>query len=240
MNLLLGIDFETTGVDVEKDRVIEVGMAIWSIADRKMVRLNGFLVKPDIDFTEELWAPAEAFHGISQAEVEQFGVPNVTALKTVLAWYKTADFAVAHNGLLFDRPILENWARREGLELPKRLWVDTRVDLPVPFKGKLLHIAAEHGFLNPFPHRALFDVATMLQVMDRYDFGDILKKAAEPTVLVRARVSFAEKDKAKERGYYWQSEPSEKGWFRVLKDSDVGREQREAGFPVEVVSVTRQ
>jgi DNA polymerase III subunit epsilon len=238
MMLLLGLDFETTGLSREQDLVIEVGLAMWDVDMRKIVRVSGFLVKYDTTL-DERWDPqAEAVHGISQEEIAKFGVPETIAFKTLLAWYKTSDFIVAHNGLLFDKIFLENWAARLKMELPKRIWVDTRVDLPTPFNGKLRYHAADLGFLNPFPHRAVFDVATMLRVMDHYDIASILHKAKEPTVTVQAVVSFADKDLARARGYYW--DPDLKQWRRLLKDSDVGREQREAGFQVRVVEVQKQ
>ena len=44
----------------------------------------------------------------------------------------------------------------------------------------LPYLAADHGFLNPFPHRALFDVMTMIQIAGMYDINEILKYADSP------------------------------------------------------------
>jgi DNA polymerase-3 subunit epsilon len=237
---LLSLDFETTGLDFDKDRVIEYGLVAWDVELRQPVRLMGNLVKPERNFTQEEWAAAEAVHHIGMGTVNRYGMPEHIALAILLTWYETADYIVAHNGVFFDKPMLERWATRyPELKMPKRPWIDTRVDLPVPLSGKLVYLAADHGFINPFPHRALFDAMTCLRIIDNYDVPTVIERSRLPNVLVQGLVSYEDREKAKARGYGWQDYRGKKCWVRTLKDPEVGREQAEAPFKVVVLEVQK-
>ena len=138
--------------------------------------------------------------------------------------------------IIFDKPILDNEFKRIGTQPPTQTWIDTRVDVPYPDNiktRKLTYLAAEHGFANPFQHRALFDVLTMLKIMGLYNMEDILFFAKQETVRVIAHVSFQQKQLAKDRGYHWDGEA--KIWFLDMKKSKSLKEENEAGFPVTIV-----
>ena len=80
---------------------------------------------------------------------------------------------------------------------------------------KLTHLAAEHGFLNPFPHRAVSDVLTMLKVLSHYDIAPVLESARQPSFTVKACVSYDDREKAKARGYRWDA--ARKIWTKIVK-----------------------
>ena len=120
-------------------------------------------------------------------------------------------FIVAHNGISFDKPIFyanaTRWDMTAPLELP---WADTMIDIPYDPSiqtKKLSYLAAEHGFLNPFPHRAVFDVMTMLKMIQDYDMEWLLKLSKEPLVTLIAATTHPKYDggksneEAKARGY---------------------------------------
>ncbi len=111
--------------------------------------------------------------------------------------------------------------------------IDTMIDLPFDEKihgsKKLTHLAATHGFLNPFPHRAVFDVLTMLKMASYYDLKTILARNASPTVTVVARVSFDDKDKAKALGFHWEA--TSKTWEKRYKEIDL----KTMDFPFQTV-----
>lgn len=234
--LLLGLDFESSGLDFEKDRIIEVGMVMWDSELHQPTRLEGFLVRPKDDIDPKHWAEAEKIHGIAWETVDQYGMPEDRALTLVETWLTTAEVVIAHNGKIFDEPMLAAWAARYKRTMPKRLWIDTRTDLPRPLTGKLMYLAAEHGFLNPFSHRAVFDAMTMMKILDCYDIPTVIERAKIPSIMVQALVTYENRDKAKERGYQWMRWHGQKErWVRQIKDHEVAGEQAEAPFKILVL-----
>ena len=117
-----------------------------------------------------------------------------------------------------------------------RPWLDTIVDIRFPDSIKtrnLHHLGADHMVLNPFRHRAVFNVLTMFKVMEHYDLDAIIARSKEPTVYVQAIVSFDEKELAKARGYRWYA-PS-KLWWRSFKLSDFEADKLECGFRTQLL-----
>ena len=112
-----------------------------------------------------------------------------------------------------------------------RPWLDTIIDIKFPESIKtrnLHHLGADHQTLNPFRHRAVFDVLTMFKVMEHYDIDAIIARSKEPVLYVQALVSFEEKELAKERGYHWCA--PKKIWWRSWKSSDFEADKLECGF----------
>jgi DNA polymerase-3 subunit epsilon len=127
----------------------------------------------------------------------------------------------------------EEWCRRCTTSPVPKTWIDTRLDTPEPMKGTLVCLAAQKGFLNPFPHQALSDVLTMLRILDGYDFNAVIERARIPNVTIRMDVPFESKDHAKELGYYWR--PETKQWLKAIKLCDLEKEQTDSRFSVKVV-----
>jgi DNA polymerase III subunit epsilon len=226
--LLLGLDFETTGLDTTKSSVVEVGMALWDTDLHAPVKLAGFLVDPG----PVVWEPgAAAKNGLSPELCAKYGMVDETALRQVLSHLKLADAVVAHNGNNFDFPLLESWAKRYGLEVPNKLRIDTDSDCERPPKmsNRLTYWAADHGFLNPFPHRAMFDVMTMLRILDTdYDINVVAEIAKSPTLLVEALVSFAQKDLAKQVGFHAEYEGTKfRRWSLAVKECFLDKKREE-------------
>lgn len=221
--LLLGIDFETTGLDTKTLDVIEVGAVLWdSVRKKPLMVMDEFVCGPTV--------PAEITEltGITQDDL-LLGKPLADVRASLLKLVELSEVIVAHNGTNFDRPIFERLINH-----PIH-WVDTSVDVPYPKQittRKLTHLAAEHGFANPFPHRAVFDVMTMLRIMNLYDLSAILELSKQPAVTIRALVSFDEKEKAKARGYRWNT--GDRTWTKTVRHSQVAAEVEQAGFRVEV------
>ena len=232
--VLLGIDFETSGLDAEKDRITEAGVTLYDSESKQPLRITGFLVKPDpVIIPSEV----EKLTGITNALTTEFGVEPSTMMVVISSLAERADFFVAHNAP-FDRGFYEAECKRQNLEPSKLTWIDTRTDLPheAYARGKsasLRYLAADHGFAYP-AHRAVNDVLAMLEILSRYDLDTILKRAQTPNVQVRAVVSFDERHLAKERGYYWR--PETKQWVKPLKADEVDFEKDAATFPVVVMA----
>lgn len=225
MSLILGFDVETTGLDVQNDDVIEVGMVLWNIEQRRPVRASGFLVKTAKAIPEEV----TKVNGLTNALLDQAGLDQAAALQLVLKWVSLAEAFCAHNGRRFDKPVFEAWCKRHSKGAPERVWIDTMLDLPVS-GHQLQHMAADQGFLNPFPHMAVTDVLTMLRIMDGFGAETALENAKLPEMTVRAVVGFKDNQKAKNRGYRW--DPDRRWWVKTIKVPRLEQEQKEADFEV--------
>src|SRR4051812_39067608 len=95
---ILGIDFETTGLDAQKDRITEAGFVLWDSDSRQPVRITGFLVKTPIPVSEEI----AQLTGITNTMLQTYGVDPGPARAAMIALCKQADYFCAHNAE-FDR-----------------------------------------------------------------------------------------------------------------------------------------
>lgn len=241
--LILGLDFETTGLLVNEDRIIEVGAALWDTDRQAPIVLMSHFIDQSMDISKEI----TEITGIELIDLETWGHLPGVGLGMLLDLMKEADAVVAHNGTTFDRPLLEAEVERNHLvtQLPKLPWIDTSVDVPYPERvktRKLTHLAAEHGFVNPFAHRALSDVLTMLKVLSHYDINSVLKTSQEPSIKLVAEVKKPwedaalegkkEVDKAKARGYRFDG--AKKRWLKIVKQSALEAEQSHGEFYVKI------
>lgn len=234
--LVAGFDVETTGLDTKNDLIIEAGVVLWDTErSAPLICYNALInhhspdpLKPEI----------VELTGITDADITNYGRTPGGVLANVAEIFKKAEAVVAHNGNLFDKPILESNCNRHQIEMPPALWVDTSCDIDYPSTittRKLVHLAAEHRFLNPFAHRAMFDVLTMLRVADHYDWEKTIQWAKSPSLVLIAETTFAQKELAKKLNYRWNSEA--KVWTKSIKDFQLEEEKlaaKTAGFTLKV------
>jgi DNA polymerase-3 subunit epsilon len=97
------IDFETTGLSPENDRVLEIGVACFSAGQLTM--LKNWLVNPGIPIPEE----ARAIHNISDEDLKD--APSFCAVARELADVLRGHIPVAYNAG-FDRAFLHAELRR--------------------------------------------------------------------------------------------------------------------------------
>lgn len=229
--LVLGLDFETTGLNPKEDRITEVGLCLWHTIRRRPVYQEDFLVNPLVTVPKETWELISSITSITEGDVSEYGLLPTEALDRITRLTDQADAIVAHNGTEFDKLFLGTWHDRLGIPQQHKLWVDTRLDLPEPLTGQLICIAAKHGFLNPFPHQALSDVLTMMRILDGYDLDKVVERARIPNIMVEFIGPFASKDKAKENGFYWNGykevNPT-KQWLKKIKLCDFDKENEAA------------
>lgn len=225
--LVLGLDLETTGLDPAKDEIIEVGAVVWDTDRKSPVKIYSELVHATVPISPEI----TKITGITNEDVATWGVSPQEALINLEALAGKCSHLVAHNGLEFDKHFLDRCLKDFPdiqLGLP---WIDTMTDLPYPEDlktRKLSYVAAEHGFLNPFAHRSLFDVLTMMKVFSAYPLDQILELTQSPMLRVVAQVSYADRDKAKGMGFRW--DPNRKEWYSGLREAQVKRV--EFPFPI--------
>jgi DNA polymerase-3 subunit epsilon len=243
--LILGVDVETTGLDVKKDKIIELGFILWETdgGGKEKVLWNNLVY--DVEYpklTEEI----TEITGIREDDLKRWGVEPKRAFTRFSKIAEDAEYIVAHNGTNFDMPIMKANFKEAGVKFPSTPWIDTSVDVPYPKlikTRKLVHLAAEHGFLNPSAHRAYADVISMLKILSNYDIKKVIDLSKEDNVLVIAVTKAPweddapggskEIDKAKARGYRWDS--STKKWSKLVKASVAEQEREHGEFPVHII-----
>lgn len=224
---VLGLDFETTGLDESKDRVIEVGAILYDTVRNMPIQVLNELILPEPEGLKELSPEVRAITGLTPEIVTEWGLGMCQIKHKFTSLIMAAEHVVAHNA-----PFEEGFLRRELIRVsPEYIgllneiqWIDTRTDLPLKAyqKGRsssLTYLAADHGFLNPFPHRAFSDVLTMMKLFMEYPTSVIVERSKSPTLEIEAVVDFHQKDFAKEAGFHWDGE--RKKWVRNIKECDL-------------------
>jgi len=106
---LVAFDLETTGTDVDKDRIVQIGVI--RVAPDGNRRSWNQLVNPERPIPPE----ASAVHGIRDADVKD--QPTFAQLRgEVESWFAGADLA-GYNSTRFDLPLLLNELKRAGSTL---------------------------------------------------------------------------------------------------------------------------
>ena len=227
--LLCGLDLETSGLDFTKDEILEIGLVLWDTDEKKPIRTESFLIKEN---AAKVNTESFSVNHISGIELEGFGGSLQNALITLEAFFIKADYIVAHNGNLFDKPFLFKNLERNNLSILKeassRHWIDTSLDVPYPDHIKtrsLSYLAVEHGFINPFAHRALFDVLTMLKILSFYDINEVVEISKQPTIILQAvgekpwEDGGKSNDEIRSHGYRWEG--GTKRWLKTTKQGRV-------------------
>ena len=197
--LILGIDLEGmnkdlqfSGVDVKTDRVIEIGAALWDWNAKQPVKILSELVNEvdHLPISEEV----QNLTGISDELLEKWGAKGQDIhliLEQLKALMERADYIMAHNGPSYDIPMLRGMFSRYGIEFPEKVWIDSMTDIEFPkmMTGRSMALLEHsHGFINPFPHRAITDVLSMLKIASQYSITRITKLAESPMVTVVAQL----------------------------------------------------
>ncbi len=241
---LLGLDFETTGLDTGKDRIVEVGAVLWEAEAKKPILVYNSLAY-DASYPE-MSAEVTAVNGITQGMLAEFGKPPRDVIQAVeeICSAHQVDYLVAHNAENFDKPMLYAELQKYPFWQTKLCalpWIDTRTDIPhrvAPSSQRLVHLAAECGFVNPFAHRAVFDVITMLRVLSNYDIKDVLEYQAIPFITVQATVSYDNRQLAKDARFSWEkigTQTYPKLWVKRIKQNMLETEKKNCKFPIKEI-----
>lgn len=229
---VLGLDLETTGLDVEKDEIIEIGVVVWHVEERRPCLCFNALLRPTIALPPII----TELTGITEDYLRQFSMETKSAYNALNMLMGKCDYVVAHNGTNFDKPFYtlgSNLAVGKVIDKP---WIDTNCDIPYASEiktRKLSHLAAEHKFINPFPHRAITDILTMLQILSQYDINDILKYQKAPNIWIEAMVTYDNRNDASRMGYHWNGKS--KKWEKTIKDFLLQNEIKKSPFEIKVI-----
>ena len=170
---VLGFDTETTGVDVDVDRIVTAALVR---RDAHGTAVRSWLIDPGV----EIPAGASAIHGITTAHTRTFGRPPVAALEQIASALAAAarrgEPVVAYNAC-FDLSLLDAELRRHGLEaLPERLdgapltvidplVLDRHLDRYRRGKRRLGDLCAHYHVAPEGLHTADVDVVATLDVL---------------------------------------------------------------------------
>ena len=226
--IVLGWDLESTGLDTANDSIIEIGAIVYDTENKVPLDIYSQLIRLSKNLPDDYMSPT----GIKGDWLGQYGKSIHEAFGDVQKIIARSSPAcvIAHNGENFDKPLTFaelDRANIVGHSLAKMHWLDPRTDINFkkePASRSLTTLAAEHGFINPFPHRAIFDVITMLKLLDHYDFKEVFEESQKPRITVRALASFDTRQKAKDLRYSWNGTI----WTKIIKESDFKKEQEAA------------
>jgi DNA polymerase III alpha subunit (gram-positive type) len=228
--LIAAFDFETTGLDLNQDRITEVGVLLYTTTLKRVVMAESFLVDNEVPISKIITDLTK----INKPMVDKFGLTSPDALARLQNYFDMAEVVAGANIVDFDLPLYRNWCIREKAEIIEKLVIDIKTDLPNTDAKHLGYMAADDGFLNPFPHAALPDAWTVLRLIEnkieKCGLDAILERARSPRVCLQAMVTFDTNRLAKERKYSWSSE--RKVWYKIFKEIDVDQEVKDCAFDV--------
>lgn len=231
------LDFETTGVDTVNDRPIEFGGLLYSTGQRKCLDNLGVLIKTDKVITAEI----TDITGIHPVAVERYGYDQAEILPLVLDMVSQSDAVIGYNCRRFDKKILYEWASREGMAVPEKPWIDMFYDMPwrVP-TAKLSHVLADHGFINYFPHSAYADAQGVVLLSTKYDEQLLLNRAQSKIVILQGQQGRNNNDIVKRPPFRFRWQPTEKIWWKPVKEQDVDEVVQSAPFQIIQTNYTQE
>lgn len=202
------VDVETTGLDPNKDCVIEIGAILFDYGIGQPACSISFVLPCDenpVEHVNKIPAPLTK-------NAEPTSVPGYSQ-EVLWAMIDAADFVVAHNAA-FDKKWLP--------QAMGKTWVCTMEDFPwapeLGLKGRfsLAALALAHGIPVWAQHRALTDCTYISQVFEKTEgLAEKLSEAAEPKTLYVANLPYARRQEAKDLGFVW-NDPMPKQWSRRL------------------------
>jgi len=219
MDLGIVVDVETTGFDFKKDKIIEIGILEFAVETGKPPMI-----------TEMYSALEDPGQEVPPEVVKLTGLNNELLAGKQIDWqivkrfFDRAAIAVAHNAN-FDATFLQSRPELQPLNVH---WACSCRHINWQSQGfkslALNYLAADHGFVNPFAHRALFDCATTFRVVaPRLD--ELIARSYQRQFQVLAVGSaFEMKDKLKSKDYRWDSE--NRVWHKFVLESEIEDERR--------------
>jgi len=220
------LDLETTGLNTDEDKIIEIAMRVV-----KIDKNEGNIISFDSDYTsfQDPGKPIEdkisRITGITDSMVSGHEI-NREKVNEII---QNADIMVAHNAR-FDRSFMDRY-----LPLSKdKIWACSVADIDWFgrgfVKGSLELLSIWHGFYYE-SHRAMNDVDAVIHLLTHPSYkekkpaSELIKNAKIPYYKVIALNSpFETKDILRAHEYKWNSE-SKYWWKRVKKDDiDIERD----------------
>jgi DNA polymerase III subunit epsilon len=174
---MCGVDFETTGVSVENDRIVTGCVATLqpAAAGPWNVNVRSWLVDPGIDIPEE----ATAVHGVTTAHAKEHGQPAPEAVDLIageVALSVRARLPLVGMNPVYDLTLLDRECRRHDLPTVEErvgapiapvidiYCIDKALDKYRPGKRKLTDLCELYGARIDGAHDSSFDALAAVRV----------------------------------------------------------------------------
>lgn len=220
----LVLDVETTGLDFERDAIIELAARRFRYDDEGVIT---HIDRP-YEWTEDPGKPIPpeiaALTGLRDEDVAGRFIDDEAATRLL----RSATVVIAHHSR-FDR----RWVERRLVGAQGLAWACTMEQVDWRSRGfdgrSLGFLLCQAGWFHD-GHRAGADVDAVIQLL-RHQFedgqtalADLLERSARPSWVVRAvGADFSVKDLLRSRGYRW--DPARKTWWTEVTDDERVREE---------------
>jgi DNA polymerase-3 subunit epsilon len=206
------IDTETTGMNPDVDRTIEVAVALFDVKHAQPVASFASLIRGPAE------NEAQSANGIPAAMLPE--AREADRVWSAVGWIiEPAQIIVAHNAS-FDQQFTPDLGRP---------WICSEEDITWPGStkggrgGSLAHLALSLGLGVAHAHRAMSDVDTLSRILTRlaekgHDLEAMLVHAMRPKAMFHSLAPFEMKDVVKSHGFRWS--PEEKIWWRRMAIED--------------------
>jgi DNA polymerase III epsilon subunit-like protein len=256
---VLLIDFEATGKEPKEARILEIGaMLVTDDFEPTGTEISQLVYEPGYPALSD---EVKQITGLDEKILLEGGIPLSEALVKLGGLvgpnvrYAIA-FNKAYDEVLFKEELARVGVMDSGLaRLFSMPWLCAMVDIESNYKHKcwrLSHLSLEYGItVNPKElHRAINDVeltrkllkATGTTPSEMFAFMNTEWLYVQAVIQKPWKDGGVGRDKAKERGYNWQSakgDPSgtvfDSTWVKRIKEKDFSKEEQEAPFPVRII-----
>lgn len=218
MDYGLIVDVETTGLNAKTDSIIEIGTVLFAVSasgEPAIQSMYGGLEDPGGPLSPEIIALTGITDDILAGQSIDWQMVN--------SMFARASIVIAHNAA-FDRGFITGHPKFTGQDCHWACSVQ-HIDWQAKgFKSRALnYLAADHGFVNPFAHRAVFDCATTFRLVAPH-LGELIEKSYQKRYLIQAfDAPFETKELLKKRQYRWNAK--EKVWQRQLLEGQLQGER---------------
>ncbi len=215
------LDTETTGLDYQIDKITEVGFVIFDVDTRLPLWLYSSLQDPRMDIPEEVVAINGITNELCKGEKIDYKLLGQKAGECA--------YIIAHNAL-FDMKFMFAEVGNKGGFAPGK-WLCSWIllnwsNIPgIRKSANQTHIGADVGIFNTFPHRAVFDAATLGRIVFELDLLDemIAKASSKWHFIAAVNAPFDKKDILKDHGYraHYKIEQYKLGGEDELKTKEI-------------------
>lgn len=243
------VDFETTSLNTDEARIIEIGAAIYQYETGNVLNTYSQLVWEEGD--DELSEHISNITGITNEELRGNGIPLKPALAKFAQMSQGCSVFMAHNAP-YDRAVLQTNLKTIGIEEPPVEWICSITDLDHGHRKcmKLSHLALDYGItVDPTKlHRALDDVLLLGEILQKRNqgFEEMIEYARSPLAFLILEVPPPWEDQgkgkefAKSIGYRWENAGDrtfKKKWVKAIKECELDKykDEETGGYPRKLI-----